>query len=198
MKLNARRLSKYDGVMNHGLSLYSGDGLPDSVRSEFDLAWDDDFLYLFFSFSGSVGRIAPADSETLGRKTFRLWDLSDVFEAFIACSDRKRYRELQFAPDGRLLDIDIDASGEDRRTDFLWDSGMLYDCSFDGTLWKGRASIPWSAFESGRPSPGDVWFGNFFGIIGEGDGKLFLSWSPVHEINFHRPECFRPIVFSGE
>ncbi|MCQ2736131.1 MAG: hypothetical protein MJ234_02810 [bacterium] len=177
------------------LSDYSGKEAPEKIRTFFRASGTENGLELVFESRFESLRTAPDDAETLGGKTLRLWDISDVFEMFVSWGELKKYREFQFAPDGRFLDIDIDASGSGRKTDFSWESGLSYEASAEKGIWHGRALIPWSAFPCGKPAEGDVWHINFYGIMNTASETAYLAWSPVHEINFHKPECFGEIIF---
>jgi len=47
------------------------------------------------------------------------------------------------------------------------------------------------------PSPGDRWRANFYKCGDETSHPHWGSWSPVRELNFHRPEDFGTIVFES-
>jgi hypothetical protein len=67
-------------------------------------------------------------------------------------------------------------------------------------LWTLRFFIPFALFEHylgplGAPS-GQVWRGNFYKCANESSHPHWASWSPVDELNFHRPTCFGTIRFA--
>ena len=56
--------------------------------------------------------------------------------------------------------------------------------------------IPWDAFGK-KPQPGDVWRGNLYRCVGEGEDRGYLAWqrtmTPVPD--FHVPESFGEFRF---
>ena len=48
------------------------------------------------------------------------------------------------------------------------------------------------------PRAGDVWRANFYRIDRAEDGDEYSAWSPTLRRNYHTPERFGALVFSGE
>ena len=69
------------------------------------------------------------------------------------------------------------------------------------TTWVLRFFIPFGLFEhyigALEPIGGQVWRGNFFKCAEEVSHPHWASWSPVDKFDFHRPNCFGTIKFSG-
>ena len=65
--------------------------------------------------------------------------------------------------------------------------------------WSAFLYVPFTVFEryAGAISstPGTVWRGNFFKCGDATSHPHWLTWSPVAELNFHRPQDFAPLVF---
>jgi hypothetical protein len=65
--------------------------------------------------------------------------------------------------------------------------------------WSLRFFIPFSVFEFFvgplGPVPGQEWRANFYKCAEESSHPHWASWSPVDELNFHRPQCFGNIRF---
>lgn len=178
------------------LSLYDGCAPPRELQTSVALEWDE--KELFVRFQGAYSRLHPADPPGPSEgKTPRLWEISDVFEAFISWETDGIYREFQVSPDGRYMDIAIDGSGPERLSDFQWNSGMKVHSSAERGLWTSLMKIPWSAFAGKPPEEGDCWSGNFFRISGKDRDKAYLSWSPVYKIHFHQPQYFGKILFTA-
>jgi hypothetical protein len=70
----------------------------------------------------------------------------------------------------------------------------------DATRWMLEFAIPKEAIEEclGRPLgfSGTTWRGNLYKCADESSHPHWLSWAPVAELNFHRPDCFGKLIFS--
>jgi hypothetical protein len=92
-----------------------GTAVKDSYRALVRSCWTDNNLYFAFEAGYEELFLAPEDAETDPKsgKTWKLWNLSDVFEVFIGPNSRntKKYGEFQVSPDSRWVDLTIDASG---------------------------------------------------------------------------------------
>lgn len=66
--------------------------------------------------------------------------------------------------------------------------------------WTLRFFIPFALFEHYvgplGAKPGQVWRGNLFKCGDETSHPHWASWSPVDELNFHRPSCFGSLCFA--
>lgn len=59
--------------------------------------------------------------------------------------------------------------------------------------------INWQAFGK-KPNEGKIWHGNLFRCVGEGETRGYLAWQPTmtEKPNFHFPEAFGEIEFTGK
>jgi hypothetical protein len=48
------------------------------------------------------------------------------------------------------------------------------------------------------PQPGDEWLANLYRIDRSPAGDEYTAWSPPGRINYHTPERFGRLVFSGD
>ncbi len=180
------------------LALYDGKNSPPELATQVTCYWNNHFLQILFQGRYNNLRTATAEinSDKL-QKTMYLWEISDVFEAFISPDRSSRYKEFQCAPDGRYIDIAIDSSGIERISDFSWKSGISVKSLLinEKKLWISEMKIPWDAFGTQRPQPQEEWSANFYRISGPESDLHYLSWAPVFKINFHQPELFGRIIF---
>jgi hypothetical protein len=70
------------------------------------------------------------------------------------------------------------------------------------TTWALRFYVPFALFEQYvgalGPIDGQVWRGNFYKCAEDVSHPHWASWSPVDRFDFHRPNCFGTIEFSGK
>ena len=176
---------------------YNGNKIPKDMATFYNLYWNEKGFYACFtSFHNGDIKFCPKDTEISEHgKTFKLWAISEVCEIFISHAELELYREFEFAPDGRFLDIAIENRTEGRKTDFNWISNLEYKSEIHDDYWNGFTFIPWSAFNNEIPKVGDIWHGNFYRILTRNEKELYLAWNPVYKINFHQPQYFGEIVF---
>lgn len=176
---------------------YNGNNVSKDMNTFYDLYWNDKGFYArFLSFHNGQIKFCPKETEILENgKTFKLWVISEVCEIFISHAELEFYREFEFAPDGRFLDIAIENRVGERKTDFYWVSNLEYKSEIHDDYWEGFVFIPWTAFENKIPKVGDIWHGNFYRILTRDEKELYLAWSPVYKINFHQPQYFGDIIF---
>lgn len=167
-------------------------GEPANERSfETRLVWSVSHLYCRFDASQNEPLIV-SDAPQLGGKTVGLWE-RDVCEIFIAPdrTEPRRYFEFEVAPTGEWLDVAIDLTSGERKTNWDYSSGMD---SF-ATVGDGKVTmamkIPWSAFGT-TPQTGDEWLGNIFRCVGSGPDRGYLAYNPTGTPlpNFHVPDKF--------
>lgn len=65
--------------------------------------------------------------------------------------------------------------------------------------WRLAFSCPWTLFERYLgplgPRSGSEWRANFYKCADATSHPHWLTWAPVGELNFHRPQDFAPLVF---
>jgi len=156
--------------------------------------WTLDTLWLLFSCAYEKLTISPharADTETN-----RLWEISDVAEAFIAPNpaDILHYKEFQVSPAGEWVDLAIDRVNI--KHDWTWNSGFRAAARVDaaGATWWALMAIPLGAFGVERPAADVRWRVNFFRME-QGPPQRLIAWQPPHQPNFHTPQAFGWLVF---
>src|SRR5574344_2742205 len=66
------------------------------------------------------------------------------------------------------------------------------------TVWTIGFFIPFAMLKSygmAMPKPGSVWRGGFFKCADQTSHPHWISWLPIPELNYHRPDCFGKLVF---
>ena len=176
---------------------YNGNNVSKDMNTFFFFFLNDKGVYArFLSFHNGQIKFCPKETEILENgKTFKLWAISEVCEIFISHAELEFYREFEFAPDGRFLDIAIENRVGERKTDFNWVSNLEYKSKIYDEYWEGFVFIPWTAFGGKAPNLGDIWHGNFYRILTRDEKELYLAWNPVYKINFHQPQYFGEILF---
>jgi hypothetical protein len=172
---------------------YNGDPYVDHLTTV-RAVWTPDTLWLLFSCGFDRLTISPnarADIET-----DKLWNLSDVAEAFIAPNpaDVMRYREFEVSPSGEWVDLAVDRAAN--KYDLNWNSGFRVAARIDNPreTWWAVMAIPLAAFDAPTPASGTRWRLNFFRYE-QGPPKRPITWQPPHNPNFHTPQAFGWLVF---
>ncbi len=172
---------------------------PQSLATRIGVEWNDKGLLVYFR--GRFDRLRMIDgNEKTGTntKTYKLWELSDVFEVFIGVNSKqtKLYKEFQVSPDARWIDIDVNK--QLGISNHYWYSGFQCKSFIDEEMkvWTSIFELPWSCFGVNKKTD-DVWHANFYRASGEHHGEELLAWAPTGygEKCFHRPEHFGKIEF---
>lgn len=172
------------------------------------LAWNEQFLYFGFCCEDThIHATLTGYNDLLC--------VEEVVEVFIDDdNDQKTYIELEINPLNACLHYCIHNSlqhlnpgnppNSSRFIGFarLEKSVRSAVCRDDGNnRWSVEAAIPFSEFLTARNNPpreGDRWRMNFYRIDRPKDGQdEYSAWSPTEWVNFHKPECFGEVVFSG-
>ena len=155
--------------------------------------WSDSGLYLKFECHFRTLTVF-ADSDPNGRRD-RLWD-RDVVEAFLQSDPSRQhcYKELEVAPNGMWIDLDIFPGG---RSDLR--SGLRHSVSVDQTkrLWTAELAVPWQSLTE-KFDPALTWRANFYRVEGAAEPRQYLAWQPTHtsQPDFHVPEHFGSLRFA--
>ncbi|MEJ7849669.1 MAG: carbohydrate-binding family 9-like protein [Pyrinomonadaceae bacterium] len=175
---------------------WSGEKAPTERHLKARLLWSDTTLYVCFA-AKQAEPLVMSDLPNLTSKTDGLWD-RDVCEIFIAPdqSEPHKYFEFEVAPNGEWLDLAINLTDSERKTDRNYKSGMQSCAKIDESKVQIAAKIEWEAFGS-TPRAGDIWLGNLFRCIGKDPDRGYLAWSPTYtELpNFHVPDSFGQFKF---
>jgi alpha-galactosidase len=161
-------------------------------ETEVRLLWTKDTLYLRFDARYRELTVF-SDADSNGRRD-HLWD-RDVCEVFLQPdpSQLRRYKEIEVAPNGFWIDLDI--SPEPRRD---LQSGLQRRVDVDSASkrWRAVLAMP---MKSLTPSfdPSAAWRVNFFRVEGPSEPRFYASWQATRtpQPNFHVPEAFGRLVF---
>ena len=176
---------------------WNGEAAPEGRRAKARMLWSTSALYVRFEAAQSEPLIV-SDKPTVGEKTMRLWD-RDVVEMFIAPDPNqpRKYLEFEVAPTGEWIDLAIDFTGSERKTDWEFRSGMTSAARIEKDKLTIAMRIPWTAFGV-TPKAGDVWLGNLLRCVGKDPTRGYLTWRPTmtEKPNFHVPEKFGRFEFA--
>lgn len=161
------------------------------------LLWSKTALYVRFEAAQTEPLVVSEKADT-SQKLKGLWD-RDVCEIFIAPNraERNRYYEFEIAPNGEWIDLGIEVTPKERKTDWAYNSGMASAARIDKDKVVMAIKIPFAAL--GRtPKAGDVWLGNLFRCVGRDPTRGYLAWQPTKtkEPAFHVPKAFGEFRFT--
>ena len=181
----------------------SGENPRQKTRAR--VLWDDEYLYVAFYCE---------DSDIWGVTTERDKDIynQEVVEVFLDPDrDNYTYIEIEVSPLNAVLDLFMLNRGGRHRGLWDWDSdGLLTAVVVDGDpsqrgtedrSWTVEMAIPMSdccTAPNLPPEPGDVWHMNLYRIDRAEWGDEYTAWSPPRRLNYHTPERFGRLVFSGK
>ena len=175
---------------------WSGKPAPDGRHFRTKMLWSKTALYVRFEANQSEPLIV-SDKPNLKSKTLGLWD-RDVCEIFIASDkkERNKYFEFEIAPTGEWVDLGIEVTPTERRTDWDYASGMQSAVKIEKDKIVMAIKIEWKALGK-TPKPGDVWLGNLLRCVGKDPTRGYLAWQPTNtkEPAFHVPEAFGEFQF---
>jgi hypothetical protein len=187
----------WDGASKTVVATYwSGEKAPEQRQFDVRLLWSDASLYV--RFDASQGEpLVVSEKPDLTKKVVGLWD-RDVCEIFIApdASQRNKYFEFEIAPNGEWIDLGIEVTPKERRTDWDYRSGMTSAAKVEKGKVIMAIKIPFASLGK-APKVGDVWLGNLFRCVGKDPTRGYLAWRPTEtpKSNFHVPEKFGEFHF---
>jgi alpha-galactosidase len=177
--------------------LWSGRKAEISRQAEVRLLWNKKSLFVRFEANQTEPLIINSTIDKT-RKAIDLWE-KDVCEIFVAPNtvEPEKYFEFEVAPTGEWVDLAIIWSPEKRETDWNYQSNMKVAVKIFEDKIISAMEIPFAAFGK-VPRAGDIWLGNMFRCIGEGETRGYLAWQPTFtEVpNFHVPSAFGKIEFA--
>jgi alpha-galactosidase len=157
------------------------------------LMWTAETLFLRFDAKYQALTVF-ADDDIEGRRD-HLWD-RDVCEAFLQPdpSQFRRYKELEVAPNGFFIDLDIDAGAGSGRD---LSSGLRRRVDSASKTWRAVLAVPMKAFVE-RFDPKATWRANFYRVEGPAEPRFYAAWQPTRteKPSFHVPEAFGRLVFA--
>jgi alpha-galactosidase len=176
-------------------SNWQGKNPDPALETEVRALWSDECLSLRFACRYRELFVFD-DSDPNGRRD-HLWD-RDVAEAFLQPdpSIERCYKELEIAPNGMWIDLDISPSS---LTDL--ESGLTRSVHINERkrIWTAELAIPMSRL-SAHFDPKAVWRANFYRVEGKTDPRQYMAWQPTHtpQPNFHVPRAFGMLRFARE
>ena len=171
---------------------WQGKNADPARQTSVRVLWTPQTLYLRFECSYRELFLFD-DSEPNGRRD-QLWD-RDVVEAFLQPdpSRPRHYRELEVAPNGMWVDLDIFPEG---RRDLH--SGMTRSVWLDRNAhaWVAELAIPMKALAT-HFDPTAEWRVNFFRVEGPREPRFYSAWRATGTLqpNFHVPDAFGKMRF---
>lgn len=175
---------------------WSGKNAPIGRQFKAQLLWSKTALYVRFE-ANRAEPLVVSDKPDLSKKTLGLWD-RDVCEIFLAPdkNEARKYFEFEIAPTGEWVDVAIDVTSGERKSDWDYRSGMESAVKIANDKIVMAIKIEWKAFGA-VPKAGDIWLGNIFRCVGKDPDRGYLAWSPTmtKSPNFHVPEKFGRFVF---
>jgi Carbohydrate family 9 binding domain-like len=176
---------------------WSGNVAPVGRHFKVRLLWSRTALYVLFE-ANQREPLVVSDKPDLDKKTLGLWN-RDVCEIFLAPdkSESRKYFEFEVAPTGEWVDVALDLTSGERKSD--WDYKSEMTVISVGSRKNSVAmliKIPWQALGA-VPKAGDVWLGNILRCVGKDPDRGYLAWSPTmtKNPNFHVPEKFGKFIF---
>lgn len=139
---------------------------------------------LYLRFICRYGELTVFEREGSTTDIYPLWE-RDVVEVFLQRPERaglKSYREVEVAPNGQLLELQIEASGKKR---VLGESRARVHLDKTQRVWTAELSVPMNG-------PDEGWRLNLFRVEGRGETRSYSAWSPTHTDtpDFHVPAAF--------
>jgi len=176
---------------------WRGDVAPPGLDTTARVLWTAS--HLWFAFECGFAELDIDSEYDPAVERVALWD-RDVCEAFVRSTAEGRpdsYKEFEVAPTGQWCDLVIHRP---RVADWRWQSGMETAAAIDlaGGVWRAVMRIPFAAFGA-TPQAGDRWHLNLFRISRVRGVRHYLAYAPTGTAtpDFHRPECFVPLLFTG-
>lgn len=175
---------------------WSGDEAPAGRQFSVRLLWSKTALYVRFEANRGEPLVV-SEKPDISKKTLGLWD-RDVCEIFIApdAAEPRRYFEFEVAPTGEWIDVRLDTTSGERKSDWDYRSGMESAVDIRREKIVMAIKVPWEGLGK-TPKAGDVWLGNIFRCVGKDPDRGYLAWSPTmtKTPNFHVPERFGRFIF---
>ena len=175
---------------------WSGASAPAGRGLRARMLWSKNALYVRFEADQNEPLVV-SEKPDLSKKVRGLWD-RDVCEIFIApdAKNRNKYFEFEIAPTGEWIDLGLEVTPKERRTDWDYRSNMTSSARIDDRIIVMAIKIPFASLGK-TPKAGDVWLGNLFRCVGKDPTRSYPAWQPTmtKEPAFHVPEKFGQFEF---
>ena len=156
-------------------------------------AWDADEMRVLIRAEDT--RIAA----TLTERDAPLYT-EEVVEVFLdPVGDGECYFEIEVNPLNAVLDLVLRRNRSGCKKDFAWRcENLRTQVRREAAAWSAELAIPFRSLAAGPPQRGEKWRVNFTRIDRPpGLPRELTAWSPTGSANFHVPERFGVIEFSG-
>jgi alpha-galactosidase len=157
------------------------------------LLWTPQTLFLRFEVRYRDLHVF-SNADPSGRRD-QLWD-RDVVEVFLQPDDSDPwvYKEIEIAPNGMWLDLDVNHLAI---SDLHSKLQRRVSIDRSAHVWTAEVAIPILAL-SAAFDPHKSWQVNFFRVEGAAEPRFYSAWRPTHtpEPNFHVPEAFGQLSFA--
>ena len=168
-------------------------GAAPRQRTFVKAAWDADELRVLFEIE---------DTHVLATHTQRdaLLYEEEVVEVFLdPVGDLASYFEIELNPLNTVLDLVVRKNRSGSQKDFAWQcEGLRTAVTRHAGGWSAELAIPFRSLVAELPAAGSRWRVNFCRIDRPPGGERELSaWSPTGRANFHTPEKFGVLEFTG-
>ncbi|UXH77580.1 alpha-galactosidase [Roseateles amylovorans] len=180
---------------------WRGQPLTGTQSTRVQMLHADGVLHL--RFNSRYNALTTHEREGSSTAIWPLWE-RDVVEVFIQSPDdagTDRYREIEVAPNGLVMDIDIRGSQRQR---LVGASKARTTVDAQHRMWTAELSVPLPAAASTRAATrrGGVlegWRINLFRIEGSGAQRQYSAWSPTGTptADFHVPQAFGQLRLEG-
>ena len=124
----------------------------------------------------------------------------EVVEVFLdPVGDLESYFEIEVNPLNAVLDLVLRRNRSGYVKDFAWRcAGLRTAVVKTDAAWTAELAIPFRSLMAEPPRAGDCWRVNFCRIDRPpGVPRELSSWSPAGRANFHTPERFGTLRFTG-
>ena len=156
-------------------------------------AWDGEALRVLFHAEDTH------PWATLTERGAPLYE-EEVVEVFLdPVGDLQGYFEIEVNPLNAVLELVLRRNRSGYVKDFSWRcAGLRTAVVKTARTWTAEMAIPFRSLTAELPKAGDCWRVNFFRIDRPPGAPWELSsWSPAGRPNFHTPERFGTLQFTG-
>ena len=142
---------------------------------------------LHLRFSSRYNALTTHEREMSATAIWPMWE-RDVVEVFLQApqdAGTDRYREVEVAPNGMVMDLEVRGAGRRR---FVGESRARTAVNEVHRMWTAELVVPMP--RGGQPLDG--WRINLFRIEGNKEKRQFSAWNPTgsEKPNFHVPDAF--------
>lgn len=142
---------------------------------------------LHLRFSSRYNALTTHEREMSATAIWPMWE-RDVVEVFLQApqdAGTDRYREVEVAPNGMVMDLEVRGAGRRR---FIGESRARTAVDEVHRMWTAELVVPMPR----GAQPLDGWRINLFRIEGNKENRQFSAWNPTgsEKPNFHVPDAF--------